>query len=198
MGDQMLEEVLKSFLSLFVIMSSFASIPVFLSLTSKMDDRQKAKVASHGVGIAAIVLFIFLFFGRAILSVFGIDFNSLKIAGGIVLSIMGIDLVFNFSPARKGYESSPAIVLIGTPLLSGPGVIVTTVIFVEEYGLLITAMAAVIALALSWLILWGSRYFVKVLGKYGVEITSRVTGILLVAVAVEFVVAGVKAIVSTS
>lgn len=198
MGDQMLEEVLKSFLSLFVIMSSFASIPVFLSLTSNMDDAQKAKVASHAVGIAAIVLFIFLFFGRAILSVFGIDFQSLKIAGGIVLSIMGIDLVFNLSPARKGYESSPAIVLIGTPLLSGPGVIVTTVIFVEEYGHLITFMAAVAALALSWLILWGSRYFVKLLGKYGVEITSRVTGILLVAVAVEFVVAGVKAIISTS
>lgn len=198
MGDRMLEEVLKSFLSLFVIMSAFASIPVFLSLTSKMDDRQKAKVASHGVGIAAIVLFIFLFFGRAILSVFGIDFHSLKIAGGIVLSIMGIDLVFNFSPTRRGYESSPAIVLIGTPLLSGPGVIVTTIIFVQEYGYLVTTVAAVAALALSWLILWGSRYFVKVLGKYGVEITSRVTGILLVAVAVEFVVAGVKAIISTS
>lgn len=198
MGDQMLEEALKSFLSLFVIMSSFASIPVFLSLTSNMDDAQKAKVASHAVGIAAIVLFIFLFFGQAILSVFRIDFQSLKIAGGIVLSIMGIDLVFNLSPARKGYESSPAIVLIGTPLLSGPGVIVTTVIFVQEYGHLVTSVAAVAALALSWLILWGSRYFVKVLGKYGVEITSRVTGILLVAVAVEFVVAGIKAIISAS
>jgi len=194
----MLEEVLKSFLSLFVIMSAFTSIPVFLSLTSNMDNRQKAKVASHGVGIAAIVLFIFLFFGKAILSVFGIDFNSLKIAGGIVLSILGIDLVFDISPARKGYESSPAIVLIGTPLLSGPGVIVTTVILVNEYDYLITTVAAVIALALSWLILWGSRYFVKVLGKYGVEVTSRVTGILLVAVAVEFVVTGVKAIVSTA
>jgi len=194
----MLEEVLKSFLSLFVIMSAFTSIPVFLSLTSNMDDRQKAKVASHGVGIAAIVLFIFLFFGKAILSVFGIDFNSLKIAGGIVLSILGIDLVFDISPARKGYESSPAIVLIGTPLLSGPGVIVTTIILVKEYNELVTTVAAVAALALSWLILWGSRYFVKVLGKYGVEVTSRVTGILLVAVAVEFVVAGVKAIVSTA
>lgn len=191
----MLEEILKSFLSLFMIMSSFASIPVFLSLTGGMDDKQKAQAVSYAVGIAAIVLFIFLFFGQAILSVFGIDFQSMKIAGGIVLSILGVELVLGLSPARKEHEFSPAVVLIGTPLLSGPGVIVTTVIFAQEYGYIITTIGALAALALSWLILWGSRYFIKVLGKYGVEITSRVTGILLVAVAVEFVVSGVKAII---
>jgi len=190
-----LEEILKSFLSLFVIMSAFASIPVFLSLTRKMDDKQKAQAVSYAVGIAAIVLFVFLFFGQAILSVFGIDFQSLKIAGGIVLSILGVELVLGLSPSRKEYEFSPGVVLIGTPLLSGPGVIVTTVIFVQEYGYVITTIAALAALALSWIILWSSRYFVRLLGNYGISIISRVTGILLVAVAVEFVVAGVKAII---
>ena len=191
----MLEEILKPFLSLFVIMSAFASIPVFLSLTRKMDDKQKAQAVSYAVGIAAVVLFVFLFFGQAILSVFGIDFQSLKIAGGIVLSILGVELVLGLSFTRKEYEFPPAVVLIGTPLLSGPGVIVTTVIFVQEYGYLITTIAALAALALSWIILWSSRYFVRLLGNYGISIISRVTGILLVAVAVEFVVAGVKAII---
>ena len=191
----MLEEILKSFLSLFVIMSAFASIPVFLSLTRKMDDKQKAQAVSYAVGIAAVVLFVFLFFGQAILSVFGIDFQSLKIAGGIVLSILGVELVLGLSFTREEHEFPPAVVLIGTPLLSGPGVIVTTVIFVQEYGYVITAIAALAALALSWLILWSSRYFVRLLGNYGISIISRVTGILLVAVAVEFVVAGVKAII---
>jgi len=191
----MLEEILKSFLSLFMIMGPFASVPVFLSVTKGMKEEQRARAVSYAVGIAAIVLFIFLFFGRAILSAFGIDFQSLKIAGGIVLSILGIELVLGLSSIREKYEYSPAIVLLGTPLLTGPGAIVTTVIFVEEYGYIITTIAALAALALSWLTLWCSRYFVKVLGKYGVEIASKVTGILLVAVAVEFVVAGVKAIV---
>jgi len=194
-GDGVLEEILKSFLSLFVIMSAFASIPVFLSLTRKMDDKQKAQAVSYAVGIAAIVLFVFLFFGQAILSVFGIDFQSLKIAGGIVLSILGVELVLGLSFTRKEHEFPPGVVLIGTPLLSGPGVIVTTVIFVQEYGYVITAIAALAALALSWIILWSSRYFVRLLGNYGISIISRVTGILLVAVAVEFVVAGVKAII---
>ncbi len=98
----MLEEIIKSFLSLFVIMSAFASIPVFLSLTRKMDDKQKAQAVSYAVGIAAVVLFVFLFFGQAILSVFGIDFQSLKIAGGIVLSILGVELVLGLSFTSKG------------------------------------------------------------------------------------------------
>jgi multiple antibiotic resistance protein len=175
-------------------MGPFASIPVFLSVTKGMKEGQRARAISYAVGIAAIVLFTFLFFGQAILSVFMIDFQSLKIAGGIVLSILGIELVLGFSLTREKYRYSPAIVLLGTPLLTGPGVIVTTVIFVQEYGHVITMIAALAALLLSWITLWCSRYFVKALGKHGVEITSRVTGILLVAVAVEFIVAGVKAI----
>jgi multiple antibiotic resistance protein len=190
----MLEEILKSFLSLFVIMGPFASIPVFLSVTKGMNKGQRARTISYAVGIAAIVLFAFLFFGQAILSVFGIDFPSLKIAGGMVLSILGIELVLDFSFIRGKYKYSPAIVLLGTPLLTGPGVIVTTVIFAKEYGYIITAIAALAALASSWITLWCSRYLVKVLGKYGVDIASKVTGILLVAVAVEFIVAGVKVI----
>jgi len=190
----MLEEVLKAALSLFVIMSPFTSIPVFLSVTKGMDKGQRARTIFYAVGIAAIVLFAFLFFGQAILSVFRIDFTSLKIAGGIVLSILGIELVLDLSFIRRRYKYSPAIVLLGTPLLTGPGVIVTTVIFVEEYGYIITIIAALAALASSWITLWCSRYLVKVLGKYGVDIASKVTGILLVAVAVEFVITGVKAL----
>jgi multiple antibiotic resistance protein len=190
----MLEEILKSFLSLFVIMGPFASIPVFLSVTRGMDKKQRARAASSAVGIAGVVLFVFLFFGPVILSIFMIDFSSLKIAGGAVLSILGAELVLGLSLTRGRHRYSPGIVLLGTPMLTGPGVIVTTVILVREYGHLITAIAALTALALSWAILWSSRYFVKVLGESGVDILSRVTGILLVAVAVEFVVSGVKAI----
>lgn len=188
----MLEEVLKSSLSLFVIMGPFASMPIFISLTKNMSGREKGLAALHAVGTAAIVLFVFLFFGKGVLSVFGIDFPSLKIAGGIVLTILGIELVLGFSPTHGRFRYSPAIALIGTPLLTGPGAIVTTMILVQEYGHVVTVIAAVASLVLSWLILWCSRYFSKMLGEFGVETTSRVTGLLLVAVAVEFIVTGAK------
>jgi multiple antibiotic resistance protein len=190
----MLEEILKSALSLFVIMGPFSSIPVFLSVTKGMDAEGRARATSLAVGIAGAVLFAFLFFGQAILSAFMVDFPSLKIAGGVVLSILGVELVLGLSFARGRYRYSPGVVLIGTPMLTGPGVIVTTVVFVREYGHLATAIAALVALAMSWAILWFSRFLVRALGEIGVEIVSRVTGILLVAVAVEFVVTGIKAI----
>lgn len=173
-------------------MDPFASIPVFLAVTRGI--KRKIRPASYAVGTAAIVLFAFLFFGQGILLAFGITFPSLKIAGGIVLAILGIELVLGLSLARAIYKKySPAVTLIGTPLLTGPGVIVTTMIFVREYGYGTTLIAAIISLTLSWLILLCSEYLTKVLGEYGVETTSRITGLLLAAVAVEFIISGAKA-----
>lgn len=190
----MLEEVLRVFLSLFVIMGPFASVPVFMSVAGSVERGKRAVIATQAVIIAAAVLFVFLFFGQYVLSAFMIDFNSLKVGGGIILAILGIELALGFSTPGRGRRDSPAVVLIGTPLLTGPGVIVTTLIFVSEYGHLVTAAGAIAALLLSWLILWLSSHLVRVLREAGVEIISTVTGILLVAVAVEFVLTGLTGI----
>ncbi|MEM3401927.1 MAG: MarC family protein [Candidatus Hadarchaeales archaeon] len=192
---EMLAEILKCFVSLFVIMGPFASIPVFISVTKTMKEKSISAAAFQAIAIAALLLYIFLFLGPLILLAFGISFDSLRVAGGIVLSILGVELVLGISLAGKRYRYSPPIVLIGTPLLTGPGVIVTTMLFVKMYGFLITGIGAAGALFLSWLILWLSHHISKILGRYGVEILSRITGILLVAVAVEFAVEGLKAMV---
>ncbi|MEM2875313.1 MAG: MarC family protein [Candidatus Hadarchaeales archaeon] len=184
----MLDEFLRTFLSLFVIMGPFASTPVFISVAGR--SRQgKIAVATRAVLIAAAVLFVFLFVGHYILMAFMIDFNSLRVGGGIILAILGVELALGFSfRGRRKY--TPAVVLIGTPLLTGPGVIVTTMIFVNEYGHLVTALGAVAALLLSWLILLISAGIIRMIGESGVEILSTVTGIMLVAVAVNFIVTG--------
>ena len=188
----MIEEILRSASSLFVIMGPFASIPIFLSLTKGMSAKQKASAASKAIGTASVVLFAFLFFGGVILEAFMVDIASLKIAGGVVLTILGVELVLGISPAKKIYKYSPAITLLGCPLLTGPGVIVTTMIFVREYGHLITTIAAVIALTSSWAVLWFSGPIGKTLGSYWVDTISRVTGLLLVAVAVGFAISGAR------
>ncbi|MEM2878253.1 MAG: MarC family protein [Candidatus Hadarchaeales archaeon] len=186
----MMEEVLRTFLSLFVIMGPFASIPVFMSVVRRVKNRGRTAVASQAVGIAAAVLFTFLFVGEYILQAFMIDMNSLRVGGGIILAVLGIELALGFSVAGVKRKYSPAVVLIGTPLLTGPGVIVTTMIFVSEYGHLITALGAIAALFLSWVLLWLSAKLMKVVGEPGLEIVSTVTGILLVAVAVNFIITG--------
>lgn len=187
----MIEEIFKAAISLFIIMSPFSSIPVFLAVTR--NTRRKLKPASQAIGVASITLFTFLFLGHEIMTIFSISFFSLKIAGGVVLTILGIELILGTSFIKvEGEDYSPAISLIGTPLLTGPGVIVSTMIFTQEYGYIVTIIAAVISLTASWLILLCSEYIDRVVGDFWRETVSRVTGFLLVAVAVEFIVSGIR------
>jgi len=188
----MIEEILKSALSLFVIMGPFASIPIFLSLTKGMDSKQKVSAASKAIATAAGILFVFLFFGQFILNVFMIDFPSLRIAGGVVLTILGIELMLGLSISGKD-DYSPAIALLATPMLTGPGVIITTMILVQEYGYVITALAAIIALISSWIVLWFSGRISSTIGSYWTDTISRITGLLLAALAIELILNGVKA-----
>lgn len=186
----MIEGILSSALSLFVIMGPFASIPVFLSLTKDMKSKQRASAATKAILTAAIVLYAFLFFGQLILEAFMINLASLRIAGGIVLVILGVELMLGIGAERK-YPT--AITLLATPLLSGPGVIVSTMIFVQQHGYIVTTISAAIALFASWLVLLFSWRISKAIPSYWIDTISRVTGLLLAALAADFVISGIKA-----
>jgi multiple antibiotic resistance protein len=188
----MLDEILKSALSIFMIMGPFASIPVFFSLTKDMDAKQRASAATRAIVTAAFVLYLFLFFGKVILDAFTIDLASLRIAGGIVLTILGIELMLGISVTGRD-KYSPAITLLATPLLTGPGVIITTMIFVQEYGYLVTTISSAIALFGSWLVLWFSWRISRAIRSYWIDTISRVTGLLLAALAVQFIISGIEA-----
>ncbi len=188
-----IEAVLNSALSLFVIMGPFASIPVFISVTKGMKQAERRLASTKAIVTAAGVLFVFLFFGPLILQSFMISIADLRIAGGIVLTILGIELVLGLSLHKK-YKFTAAITLLGCPLLSGPGVIVTTMIFVETYGYLATTVAAIIALFVSWLVLSSSDVIHRLIGQYWVDTISRITGLLLVAVAIGFIINGIRTI----
>lgn len=184
--------MIRSFASLFVIMNPFASIPIFLGVTK--DSRYKSKAATQAISVAAGVLFSFLFFGRFILMAFGITLHSLKVGGGIILGILGIQLVLGRSIFEKERKYTPALTLIGTPMLTGPGVITMSMILVETYGHLITALASIVSLTLSWIILRTSEYIYKFAGENAVDIVSRVMGLLLTATATELVISGFQSI----
>jgi len=183
-------EVARAFASLFVIMNPFASIPMFL----KVAGENKARAATQAVLVAGSVLFAFLFFGPALLEVFRITLNSLRVAGGLILGILGVRLVLGLRIVeREGEGPNPALTLIGTPMLTGPGVITMTMVLVRESGPLVTTCAAVGSLVLSWLVLMVSGFMSRVMGRGAIDITSRVMGLLVTATAVEMIVKGVRA-----
>jgi multiple antibiotic resistance protein len=188
-----LGEFAKAFATIFVIMDPFASIPIFL----KVARGREVRGATQAVLIAAIVLFAFLFFGHALLKALHITLSSFKVAGGLILGILGVELVLGMEVAEKEIERGhPALTLIGTPMLTGPGVITMTMVLVEESGAFVTACAAIGSLALSWLLLAISGFLSRVMGKNAIEITSRVIGLLVTATAVEMVVSGLRGMLS--
>ena len=192
----MIYEILKAFITLFVIMDPFASMPIFLGLTKGLPKRKVAENAANAITVAAILLFLFLFFGLSILGFFRININSFTIAGGIILLIIGIQYVLGMQ-SKKGdvEEYDVASVPIGTPLITGPGVITITIILVSEYGYMVAAIAAIASLLLTWLFLFFSARIYKFIGEHWARVMSRVMGLLLAAIAVEFIKQGVMGII---
>ncbi len=197
MSEPFLETILMTFIPLFAIMNPFISVPLFLSLTRRQKQKEKHLIALEAVGIAGALLFVFLFFGQGILSLLSISLASMQVAGGVILLIMGLELVLGISFPREknaARKVPPAALILGTPLITGPGVITTTLLLVGQHGLVITGIGAALALFSTWVVLRYSDVVEKHIGETGSELLSRIMGLLLVAVAVQFAATGLKAL----
>ena len=186
-----MQDVLEAFIALFVIMDPVGNLPLFTSLTKGMPLKEIKKNVDRSVFVAGVLLFVFLFLGLQIFDFFNINLNSFQIAGGIILLIIGILYVFGLSLKFVKPHGADLSIPIGTPLLTGPGVITTTIILVKENGILVTVAAASFTLAATWLILMNSRKLYTILGEHWTGIISRIMGIILAAIAVGFISEGV-------
>ena len=188
--------VLAAFIALFAIMDPFISLPAFLSFTYKEKPVVKEKVAREAIMIAGVLLFIFLFLGRPVLDLLGISIHAMQIAGALILALLGMELILGISfktEKVKKSEMPPYAVLLGTPLITGPGVITTTVLLVDKLGMAPVFLAALLSLGIIWLGFKQANLIEKMLGVNGLKIFSRVMGLIIVAIAVQFAITGVKA-----
>jgi multiple antibiotic resistance protein len=154
---------------LFFIFDPFASLPIFICLTKNSDDKEKMRSANRAIIVAAILFIIFTLLGTNLLAVFGISIDAFRIAGGLVLILMATEIIFGFSLTRQG-DTDVAWVIVATPILTGPGVIATSILLVSVVGVTITLIAGVIALAITWALLRNSVLIVKNAGPNVIEI----------------------------
>jgi len=187
----MFEEFLRSFITLFIIMDPFMSVAFFLGYSKNLDSKQKDRSILIAIGVAAVLLLLFLISGLYLLNVLSISFNGFKIAGGIILLIMGVTTVLAIDISSKTENVSSGAILIGTPLLSGPGALTTIIILSKDYGLIIPALAAIAVLVVSYLMLKFAKNLQAFIGTEIIEIMSKVLGLLLAALAVDFIHAGI-------
>src|SRR3989338_5474031 len=149
----MIKEVLKSFITIFVVMDSIGNIPFFLEVVKGMPKKVVRKQLNMAITVASVIMALFLFFGSGVLEIFNIDLNSFRIAGGIILLIFGISYVFGIHHKERRESGYDISVPIGTPLLVGPGVITTIIILTQVNGVLVTLLASVLSILSALIVL---------------------------------------------
>ncbi len=174
---------------LFIVFDPFASLPIFIGITMKFDDVAKTKSANNAVFVALILFLIFTLIGDQLLALFGITTAGFRIAGGLVLLLMALEIIFGLNLVRSNGQNV-AWVIVATPILTGPGVLTTAILLTYKYGYLTTILAGSFALFITWVLLRNAVWIVKIVGANVIEISSKIIGLLLGAMAVEYIMRG--------
>ncbi len=188
----------KAILVLFIMVDPLGNIPIFMSLTEKMPKKQKSKTINTAIIVGIILLLIFAFAGQEIFLIFGVSIYSFQIAGGILLLIIAIRLIITgrIIDIDKNPESIGAVP-IAMPLLVGPGAITTAIFSIQQYGITITALAIMITLAITWIILRSVDKVYHFLGKSGALVIAQVNALFIAAIAIQFILMGITQFVQT-
>ncbi|MCH8003638.1 MAG: MarC family protein [Nanoarchaeota archaeon] len=184
-------DFIKVFFAIFVAMDAIGILPIFSALTQKLSVKDRKKNVDRAILIATILLLIFLFFGTTLLGYFGISMESFKIAGGIILLIIGVKIVLGLrlrEERAKKYEV--AAVPLATPLITGPAVITVIILLTTEFGYLLTLVASLLNLLITWIVLRQTELLFKIFGRQGSDVVARIMGLILTALAVEFIKQG--------
>ncbi len=177
-------------LSIFLVMNPFSSIPTFLSITSGVGRDTLRSYANRAVVVAGVLLFMFIFIGSPLMSLFGVTMESFRVAGGVILVLMGAELVFGLKMSKMSEEKDAPWIIVATPIMTGPGVITAAILFTQEYGYAEVILAGMVALIATWALLRLSPSIVRLVGVNALSITSKIVGLLLAALGVEYMFQG--------
>lgn len=189
-----LADLVRSTVALFVIIDPIGIVPVFMALTQKMERPERAAVSKTAIATAAGLLFAFAVAGTQIMSIFGITLASFMVAGGILLFIVAIELLTHgeWRYGAAGGQGESGVVPIAFPLLAGPGAITAVIISFQTTGLAVTALSIVIVIGITYVILRYVDRIYRLLGRRGSIIVTRVFAVLIAAIAVQFIVDGIR------
>ena len=192
------------FVTLLVIMDPPGVVPPFLGLTRGLPDRVRNRLAWQAAVVGLGVIVGFALFGQAILAYLGVELPALQGAGGLLLLLVALQLLtgsYTEPTEEERTKVNVAFVPLGTPLLAGPGAIVATMVFVQRASTVAQYISFAIALVAVTVLLWLTMRFSgvihRVLRPSGVELLTRIAGLLLSAIAVQLVAEAVRAFVTS-
>jgi multiple antibiotic resistance protein len=195
------EFLIPAFVTMFVIVDPIALLPLFAALTHGMTLQERRSIALRACLTAALLLFMFAIFGEAVLAFVGITMPAFRIAGGILLFITALDMLFERRTKRREDSAEerpdPSVFPLAIPLIAGPGSITTIILLAGQnpgaqgVGTVIGVMLSVIAITFIFFMVSG--VLERVFGKTGINVITRLLGMLLAALSVQFVLEGLRA-----
>jgi len=190
----------------FTIIDPIGMVPVTLAVTSSLGPEAQARTVNRAVLVAAAIIFFMALVGQYVLSYLGITLPAFSIAGGILLLLISIDMLFarpsraKKTPAEeleaKEHEQQVAVFPLAIPMIAGPGTIATVLLLIslshgDRIRLAIVFGAFAAALFVTWLVMRFAPLVMRVMGRTGVSVVTRLLGIILSALAVQFILNGV-------
>ena len=204
----MLPTFLNSFVLFFITIDTIGNLPFFISLTEGAKIKKKNQIAIKSIIYAFFILILFAYLGRYLLDALGVTLDSLKIAGGIILMFIAIDILFEKRKKRREKKVEAAldektydeiiIFPIAIPFIAGPSTLATIILLMGNYTAsinfqIIVILALIAALIVSLLLMVGANFTTKYIPPQILHATSRVFAFILAALATQFVIDGIKA-----
>lgn len=190
-----MDSFISSVITLALVMDGFGNIPLFIAALKKVAPERRKAVLVRELGIALLIMVAFLFLGKWFLKAFGIQEYSLSIAGGIILFIISVKLVFGGEEETKSdpKEDEPFVVPLAIPLVAGPAALSMVMITAaQQSNKLITLGAVIVASLINSVILMASFPISNLLGKRGLTAIERLTGMILILMSVDMIMGGIS------
>ena len=203
--EDLLPFALLCFTSFFTLTNPLGTMPVFLTMTNGMNDHERKAIVRRATIVSFITLMVFTFSGQFLFKFFGISSNGFRIAGGFIIFKIGFDMLLaRYSNAKlkeeevKTYADDISITPLAIPMLCGPGAIANAIMLMDDASTLSLkgTLIGIIALVyfITFLILQASTRLVRILGETGNNVMMRLMGLILMVIAVECFVSGLKPI----
>ncbi len=199
-----LPALIAAFTAMFIVIDPIGLAPLFIAMTQGMSQAHRRAIGARACLVAIGLLLLFAFFGEALLEFIGISMPAFRIAGGVLLFITALDMLFERRQARRQDNAEdaldpahdPSIFPLAIPLIAGPGAIATIILLTGQadgalgFGAVLGVMLIVIAMVFAMFMAAG--LLERLLGKTGINVVTRLLGMLLAALSVQFILDGLK------
>jgi multiple antibiotic resistance protein len=179
-----MKEFLLSFIPIFVAMDAIGILPMVIGLTEHLKKKERQGIINQSIITAFLIGIVFLFLGKWIFRILGVQVSDFKIAGGAVLLAISLRDILMYERNRKLPSETMGAMPIGTPLVVGPAVLTTIIILLDTYGPFMTVLSFIMNLLITWVVFHYAGAISHFLGKAGSKAVSKIAALLLAAIAV--------------